>query len=250
MMTIGQFSERTGLRPKTLRYYEDVALLIPAIRLENGYRQYADAQVEQAQLISSLRQAGVGVAAIRAFLDADQPAKEALLARWREEAAAKLLSIQVANQFLNGWDPATKHVHLTYWDQPRAIVWCSAQAGQSATEWAIAAQERQRQLAKSGLEAERSIYLRFHDDEQGSRGEIGFVMQGSGAPSGEKVERYAPTLFATLECHAKMPHPCKPIFSAVRRFGFRPVGAPLRRYPDCSALVEERYLLMVPVLHY
>lgn len=64
-MTIRAFSERTGLRPKTLRYYEEVGLLIPCVRTENGYRQYAEEQVERALLIHSLRQAGVGIADIR-----------------------------------------------------------------------------------------------------------------------------------------------------------------------------------------
>jgi DNA-binding transcriptional MerR regulator len=57
MMTIGLFSEKTGLRPKTLRYYEEVNLLVPTVRTANGYRQYEVDQVETALLIHSLRQA-------------------------------------------------------------------------------------------------------------------------------------------------------------------------------------------------
>lgn len=250
MMTIGQFSERTGLSPKTLRYYEEVELLTPAVRLENGYRHYAEVQVERARLISSLRQAGVSVAAIRDFLESDQACKDAFLTRWREEAAAKLLSIQVANQFLNGLDSQTKHVHLTYWDQSRYIVWFSSDTGKRSEEWQNAAQAYRCQLLKIHLEVERSTYLRFDEGDASTHAQIGFVIQGRAGAAGQTAERYAPTLFATLECRANMPFPCRPIFSALRRFGFRSVGTPLRRYPDSAAFVEGRYLLMVPVVRY
>jgi DNA-binding transcriptional MerR regulator len=246
MMTIGQFSERTGLGPKTLRYYEEVELLSPGLRSENGYRQYADAQVAKAHLISSLRQAGVSVAEIRAFLDSDQTSKEALLVRWREEAATKLLSIQVANQFLNGLDSHTKHVHLLHWDQPRNLCWFAIAGLKGPAEWQSAAERHQRQLVKAGLAVERSTYLRFND---GHEGEIGFVITEKSPPADQKVEAYGPTLFATLECHDQMAHPCKPIFATVRRFGFRPVGSPLRKYLDATAFLEGRYLLMLPVAH-
>lgn len=247
MMTIGQFSERTGLRPKTLRYYEEVKLLLPEVRSENGYRHYSDAQIEKAQLISSLRQAGVSVADIRQFLSSDQAQKEDLLARWRDEAATKLLSIQVAHQFLNGLDAQTKHVHLVYWDHPRSIVWFPLEVGTGVQAWNRSAQDYQRRLSAIGLEVERSSYVRFPDDAQSTRCEIGFVIVSQNIPPDQQVEKYAPTLFATLHCQAKMPLPCKPIFATVQQFGFRPVGEPLRKYSDFS---DGRYLLMVPVAQY
>ncbi|WP_239616475.1 MerR family transcriptional regulator [Cohnella mopanensis] len=63
-MTISQFSERTGLRPKILRYYEETGLIVPELRSANGYRQYSDSQIETAQLVNSLRQADVAMSSI------------------------------------------------------------------------------------------------------------------------------------------------------------------------------------------
>lgn len=44
-MKINEFSERTGLPPSTLRFYDQKRLLEPKQRLENGYRIYTDDQV-------------------------------------------------------------------------------------------------------------------------------------------------------------------------------------------------------------
>jgi DNA-binding transcriptional MerR regulator len=113
MMTIGIFSERTGLRPKTLRYYEEVGLLVPNVRAAYGYRQYEDNQVEPALLIHSLRQAGVGIADIRRFMAGDGSEQARLLQRWREETEARMLSLQIAKQFLQGFHPLSSGDCLT-----------------------------------------------------------------------------------------------------------------------------------------
>ena len=54
-MRIKQFSEQTGLPPKTIRYYEEVGLLPPARRLDNGYRDYAAADIDRARFIAGAR---------------------------------------------------------------------------------------------------------------------------------------------------------------------------------------------------
>lgn len=65
-------------------------MIVPAKRLENGYRQYPESQVETAQLVNSLRQAEVSRVAIRTFLQASPEDKERLLEEWRNKAAFKL----------------------------------------------------------------------------------------------------------------------------------------------------------------
>jgi DNA-binding transcriptional MerR regulator/DNA gyrase inhibitor GyrI len=56
MFSIGEFSRVTGLTIKTLRFYHDEQLLIPAsIDPQTGYRQYDPRQVETARVISFLR---------------------------------------------------------------------------------------------------------------------------------------------------------------------------------------------------
>ena len=39
-MNISEAARRSGLSAKTIRYYEDIDLIAPATRGENGYRQY------------------------------------------------------------------------------------------------------------------------------------------------------------------------------------------------------------------
>lgn len=54
--SIGEFSKITGLPVKTLRFYHEKGLLIPAaIDSATGYREYDDAGVERARIIISLR---------------------------------------------------------------------------------------------------------------------------------------------------------------------------------------------------
>jgi serine/threonine protein phosphatase PrpC len=65
LMPIGEFSRLSGLSPKRLRAYAAAGLLIPtAVDSASGYRYYAPGQLRDAQLIESLRRAGVPLAEI------------------------------------------------------------------------------------------------------------------------------------------------------------------------------------------
>jgi DNA-binding transcriptional MerR regulator len=64
-MAIGEFSDRSGLSQKRLRSYAAVGLLLPAaVDSATGYRYYAPAQLRDAELIDTLRQAGMPLADI------------------------------------------------------------------------------------------------------------------------------------------------------------------------------------------
>ncbi|GAA0312372.1 MerR family transcriptional regulator [Kineococcus aurantiacus] len=67
-MRIGQLSRRTGVSTRMLRYYEQQRLLSPR-RGANGYREYAEADVERIEQISHLVRAGLGTRLVRAVLD-------------------------------------------------------------------------------------------------------------------------------------------------------------------------------------
>lgn len=69
LISIGEFSARSGLSPKRLRSYAAAGLLPPAaIESASGYRFYDPGQVRVAELIDALRGAGMPVAAIGEFL--------------------------------------------------------------------------------------------------------------------------------------------------------------------------------------
>jgi DNA-binding transcriptional MerR regulator/effector-binding domain-containing protein len=67
--TIGEFSRITGLSVKTLRFYHEQGLLEPSsIDEQSGYRYYAPAKIEIAQVITRLRALDISLAEIADIL--------------------------------------------------------------------------------------------------------------------------------------------------------------------------------------
>jgi DNA-binding transcriptional MerR regulator len=54
-LRIGELAQASGVTTKTIRYYEDVGLLPPAQRAENGYRLYKAEDVHGLQFIRNAR---------------------------------------------------------------------------------------------------------------------------------------------------------------------------------------------------
>lgn len=54
-LTIGQLSNLAGLPTKTIRYYEDLAVLPPPDRSDSGYRLYSDIDVRRVELVRRAR---------------------------------------------------------------------------------------------------------------------------------------------------------------------------------------------------
>ena len=69
-MKIGDVASRTGVAPRLIRYYEQQGLL-EAPRAENGYRTYADEDVDRVARIASLVQAGLPTRLVKVLLDAE-----------------------------------------------------------------------------------------------------------------------------------------------------------------------------------
>lgn len=56
MLSIGEFSRITGLTVKTLRFYQEKGILVPAwIDEDTGYRYYGRQQIDKGRIISQLR---------------------------------------------------------------------------------------------------------------------------------------------------------------------------------------------------
>jgi DNA-binding transcriptional MerR regulator len=69
LVPIGQFAAASRLSPKAQRLYGDNGLLPPArVDPDSGYRYYRLQQLRQAMVIRLLRQAGMPLGEIRAFL--------------------------------------------------------------------------------------------------------------------------------------------------------------------------------------
>ncbi len=70
IISIGRFSELSGLSLKTIRLYGNLGLLPPArVDAFTGYRYYDPGQVVRARTIARLRGAGISLREIAAFLE-------------------------------------------------------------------------------------------------------------------------------------------------------------------------------------
>ncbi|MFD9734576.1 MerR family transcriptional regulator [Umezawaea sp. NPDC059074] len=66
-MRIGELSKRTGVSPRSLRYYEEQGLLTSS-RSDAGQRHYSDAEVQRVALIRQLFDAGLSSRVIATVL--------------------------------------------------------------------------------------------------------------------------------------------------------------------------------------
>lgn len=67
-ISINQVTQQTGVRPSTLRYYEEIGLLRP-IRRVSGRRQYDESVLQRLALIHTGQQAGFTLAELGILLN-------------------------------------------------------------------------------------------------------------------------------------------------------------------------------------
>jgi DNA-binding transcriptional MerR regulator len=90
--TIGEASRLSGLSVRRLRFYSDEGLLPPAARTQSGYRIYSEQDLVRLDLIRCLRDAGLGLDAIRDVLARELSLTDALRLR------LKTLEAEIASQ--------------------------------------------------------------------------------------------------------------------------------------------------------
>lgn len=66
---IKDLAKLSGVSPRTLRYYDEIGLLVPERGTENDYRIYNEEQVNRLQQILFYRHLGLGLESIRNILD-------------------------------------------------------------------------------------------------------------------------------------------------------------------------------------
>lgn len=54
-MQIGEVAERTGLSLRTIRWYDEVGLVVPSSRSPGGFRLYTEADVDRLNLIKRMK---------------------------------------------------------------------------------------------------------------------------------------------------------------------------------------------------
>lgn len=113
-MFIGELSRLTGLKPKTIRFYEEVGLLPEPRRSEGNYRLYPPDAVEQLRFVRTAQRLGLKLTEIRGIIRhsrqerppcdyVGQLVKEKI-ARLDEEMEKLLATRQRLAEVLNLWE--------------------------------------------------------------------------------------------------------------------------------------------------
>lgn len=67
-MRIGELATRSGVSTKTIRYYEDIGLLPPPLRLPSGYRDYDGSALDRLAFIRAAQAVGLSLGEIRSIV--------------------------------------------------------------------------------------------------------------------------------------------------------------------------------------
>lgn len=251
-MKINEFSERTGLPPSTLRFYDQKRLLEPKQRLENGYRIYTDDQVSHALIIHSLRLAGISIEDIYLYLHSDEEEKERLISNWRHDVDTKISTLKIAKQYLNGVTANEQHINLVKWDESVVFIWYKHEVPRKINPFQSVMISDVEKVKKLGLAVRPGIYIRTIEAKGKSMvGEVGFILNKeypsnlSDIDSNMYIEQLEPSLYATMECNVYDPFICFNFMRLVQRFGFKAKGIKLEKFESPS---ESTFSYMIPLL--
>ncbi|MBC5635250.1 MerR family transcriptional regulator [Ornithinibacillus sp. BX22] len=247
--TIQEFSNKTGLPPSKLRYYDKKGLLEPSTRLENGYRAYTPDQVHLAKMIDSLRQADIAMNDIRRYCDATEQEKKALLEQWKKDLDKRMEAILAARKYVGGIRADSTHtLLLSKWEKEKILVWQRVEADRSPHPFKQYFGQAKDRL--NGQVASEHVYVKTEAITSNSIiGDIGFEVNSNFSLEEDdniRLERVPPTLFAVLEgCRADDAFLCFSYIQIVIRYGFEPADYKLERY---SSIDEDSFDYLIPIV--
>ncbi len=99
-MKIAEVSERYGISPDTLRYYERIGLILPVNRNDIGIRDYTEIDLKRVEFIKCMRSAGLPIEALIEYVGLVQQGDRTIVARkeilkeQREQLAARIAEMQ------------------------------------------------------------------------------------------------------------------------------------------------------------
>ncbi|MFE7544973.1 TIGR03086 family metal-binding protein [Streptomyces platensis] len=99
LLTIGELAALTGLPVKTIRSWSDQDLLPPAARTPAGYRLYGPDAPARLEIVRSLRELGIGLAAIRSVLHRECTVAETA-AQWADALDAQIRTLRLQSAVL------------------------------------------------------------------------------------------------------------------------------------------------------
>lgn len=92
MHQIGEAARRAGLSFRTVRYYEEVGLVVPSGRTDGGFRLYTDADIERLMLIKRLKPLDFSLDDLRDLLQTRDRLAEGGLSGVEQDELAALLA--------------------------------------------------------------------------------------------------------------------------------------------------------------
>jgi DNA-binding transcriptional MerR regulator/effector-binding domain-containing protein len=113
MFSIGEFSRLSGLTVKTLRYYHEEGLLVPAfVDPDTGYRYYREEQLETARVIALLRTLEFSIGDIKSLHGQESEADLlTLLERQRQHIQAQIKRLRRTARSLDQFISAERQGH-------------------------------------------------------------------------------------------------------------------------------------------
>jgi DNA-binding transcriptional MerR regulator len=123
LMQIGEVAERTDLSLRTIRYYEEVGLVVPSARSQGGFRLYTEPDIDRLTLIKKMKPLGFQLEEMRdllAALDAAPRTDEqrAQLRRYCETAEQRCVELraklETAEQFATTMRKSLKRPLTTF----------------------------------------------------------------------------------------------------------------------------------------
>lgn len=106
-MKISHLAKQSGVPSKTIRYYEEIGLVPNAYRNSNGYREYAQVDVDRLAFIRRCRELHIPIEQIKKLvqvrMDEKAPCKEVdmLIARQLENVRHTMAELAILEQTLN-----------------------------------------------------------------------------------------------------------------------------------------------------
>jgi DNA-binding transcriptional MerR regulator len=100
MMKITEVSERYGISPDTLRYYERIGLIPPVHRNGNDVRDYNEIDLKRVEFIKCMRSAGLPIEVLIEYVglvqqgDQTIEARKEILEEQREQLVARMKEMQ------------------------------------------------------------------------------------------------------------------------------------------------------------
>lgn len=106
-MKIAEVSERYGLSPDALRYYERIGLIPRVNRSESGIRDYNEQDVRRVEFIKCMRSAGLPIEVLIDYMELIQQGdstietRKEILVEQRNLLVARILEMQKTLDLLN-----------------------------------------------------------------------------------------------------------------------------------------------------